>query len=299
MTDQNDISYFAKVDYRNEGSKFGIKQDDRLSHFYVIGKTGTGKTTLLETLARSDIDAGRGFALIDPHGDLAERVAAYAREVRPDDLRYLDVPDPDQPYGYNPMRRVPLDKVPLAVSGLMEALKKHWSDAWGVRMEHVLRNALFALLEHGHAKLGDVLRMLNDEKYRKSIAAELQNEPVKEFWEKEFEKYSFRYRADAIAPIQNKIGAFLADPTLRRLLTEPKEKLRFRRLMDEGRIVVVNLARGKIGDDSAALLGSLLVTTIGLAAFSRADTVEKKRRPFFLYMDEFQTFTTLSVAGMI
>ena len=188
MTDQNDISYFAKVDYRNEGSKFGIKQDDRLSHFYVIGKTGTGKTTLLETLARSDIDAGRGFALIDPHGDLAERVAAYAREVRPDDLRYLDVPDPDQPYGYNPMRRVPLDKVPLAVSGLMEALKKHWSDAWGVRMEHVLRNALFALLEHGHAKLGDVLRMLNDEKYRKSIAAELQNEPVKEFWEKEFEK---------------------------------------------------------------------------------------------------------------
>jgi len=299
MTDHNDISYFAEIDYRNEGSKFGIKQDDRLSHFYVIGKTGTGKTTLLETLARGDIDAGRGFALIDPHGDLAERVAAYAREVRPDDLRYLDVPDPDQPYGYNPMRRVPLDKVPLAVSGLMEALKKHWSDAWGVRMEHVLRNALFALLEHGHAKLGDVLRMLNDEKYRKSIAAELQNEPVKEFWEKEFEKYSFRYRADAIAPIQNKIGAFLADPTLRRLLTEPKEMLRFRRLMDEGRLVVVNLARGKIGDDSAALLGSLLVTTIGLAAFSRADTVEKKRRPFFLYMDEFQTFTTLSIAGMI
>jgi hypothetical protein len=299
MTNPNDISYFARTAHRDDRRPFGIKQDDRLSHFYAIGKTGTGKTTLLETLAQGDIDAGRGLALIDPHGDLAERVAAYAAKVRPNDLVYLDVPDPMQPFGYNPLKRVPLDKVPLAVSGLMEALKKHWSDAWGVRMEHVLRNALFALLEHGHAKLDDILRMLNDQTYRKNIAAKLENEPVRVFWQKEFEKYSFRYRADAIAPIQNKIGAFLADPTLRRILTEPKEMLRFRRLMDESKVVVVNLARGKVGDDSAALLGSLLVTTIGLAAFSRADIPEAKRLPFFLYMDEFQTFTTLSVAGMI
>lgn len=299
VTGSHDISYFAQTNFRNDRRVFGIKQDDRLSHIYAIGKTGTGKTTFLETMACGDIDAGRGFALIDPHGDLAERVAAYAGEVRPGDLVYLNVPDPAQPFGYNPLKRVPLDRVPLAVSGLMEALKKHWSDAWGVRMEHVLRNVLFALLEHGHAKLDDVLRMLNDKTYRQQVADALANEPVRNFWKKEFEQYSWRYRADATAPIQNKIGAFLADPTLRRILTEPREMLRFRRLMDEGKIVVVNLARGKIGDDSAALLGSLLVTTIGLAAFSRADIPEAKRLPFFLYMDEFQTFTTLSIAGMI
>lgn len=159
-------SYFAQTNFRSDRRVFGIKQDDRLSHVYAIGKTGTGKTTLLETLARGDIDAGRGFALIDPHGDLAERVAVYASGVRRGDLVYLNVPDPAQPFGYNPLKRVPLDRVPLAVSGLMEALKKHWSDAWGVRMEHVLRNVLFALLEHGHAKLDDVLRMLNDKDYR-------------------------------------------------------------------------------------------------------------------------------------
>lgn len=299
MNRPHDISYFAQTNFRNDRRLFGIKQDDRRSHAYALGKTGTGKSTYLETLACGDIDAGRGFALIDPHGDLAERVAAYAGEVRPGDLVYLNVPDPAQPFGYNPLKRVPLDRVPLAVSGLMEALKKHWSDAWGVRMEHVLRNVLFALLEHGHARLDDVLRMLNDKDYRQRIAGALTNEPVRNFWKKEFEQYSWRYRADATAPIQNKIGAFLADPTLRRILTEPKEMLRFRRLMDERKVVIVNLARGKIGDDSASLLGSLLVTTIGLAAFSRADIPEERRVPFVLYLDEFQTFTTLSIAGMI
>lgn len=168
-----DISYFARTNFRNDRRVFGIKQDDRYSHVYAIGKTGTGKTTLIETLARGDIDAGRGVALIDPHGDLAERVAAYASEVRPNDLVYLNVPDPAQPFGYNPLKRVPLDRVPLAVSGLMEALKKHWSDAWGVRMEHVLRNVLFALLEHGHAKLDDVLRMVE----RQGLPAEDRRRP--------------------------------------------------------------------------------------------------------------------------
>jgi hypothetical protein len=187
----------------------------------------------------------------------------------------------------------------LAASGLMEAFKKHWTDAWGVRMEHVLRQSLFALLEYGDATLADVLRLLTDKGYRKTVAGRIRNEPVRRFWLTEFEQYSFRYRADAIAPVQNKVGALLADPLLRRILTEPERMLYFRRIMDRRQILLVNLARGRIGDDSAGLLGSLLVTTIGLAAFSRADVPETGRNDFFLYLDEFQNFTTESVATMI
>jgi hypothetical protein len=181
----------------------------------------------------------------------------------------------------------------------MEAFKKHWTDAWGVRMEHVLRNAIYALLEHGDATLPDILRLLADKSYRKDVISKISNEQVRTFWKDEFDKYSFRYRADSIAPIQNKVGALLADPFMRRILTAPERMLHFRRIMDRGEILLVNLARGRIGEDSAALLGSLLVTTIGLAAFSRADVPETARRDFFVYLDEFQNFTTLSVATMI
>ena len=293
------ISYFARTNFRNQAVPFGIKQADRLSHLYVVGKTGTGKSTLLETLCRQDALAGRGFALLDPHGDLVERVAAAIPESRKDDLVYVNVPDASQPYGYNPLKRVRVDKIPLAVSGLMEAFNKRWPEAWGVRMEHVLRHALYALMEQDDATLPDILLMLRDKAYRKRVAANVSNGQVREFWRKEFEEYSFRYRADAIAPIQNKVGAFLADPTLYRMLTKPKQWLHFRRIMDQGKILLVNLAKGRIGEDSAALLGSLLVTTIGLAALSRADVPEAARTPFFVYLDEFQSFTTLSVATMI
>ena len=299
MTISPDISYLGRTNARDTPKLFGIRQADRLSHVYVIGKTGTGKTTLIETLALQDIWAGRGIALIDPHGDLVGRIVARMSNARKKDLLYFNVPDKTQPFGYNPLKRVRPDRIPLAVSGLMEAFKKHWQEAWGVRMEHILRNALYALLEEGDATLSDILRLLNHESYRRRVVSGLKNEQVKEFWQKEFKEYSWRYRADAIAPIQNKVGAFLSDPLLKRILTEPEETLSFRSIMDEGKILIVNLARGKIGDDSAALLGSLLVTTIGLAALSRADSAEEARRPFFFYMDEFQTVTTLSVASMI
>lgn len=295
----NNVSYFARTEFRADKRVFGIKQADRLFHFYALGKTGTGKTTLLETLARQDIECGRGFALIDPHGDLIERLAAFALPRRGDDVSYLNAPDLAQPFGYNPLKRVHPSAIGLAASGLMEAFKKHWTDAWGVRMEHVLRQSLFALLEHGDANLSDILRLLTDKAFRKTVLAKVTNPPVKTFWEKEFEQYSYRYRADAIAPIQNKVGALLADPLMRNILTEPKRMLHFRRLMDRRQIVLVNLARGRIGEDAAGLLGSLLVTTIGLAAFSRADISEKDRNDFFLYLDEFQNFTTESVATMI
>ena len=299
MAHTDGVSYFARVDYRSDRRLFGIKQTDRLFHMYAIGKTGTGKTTLLETLIRQDMVAGRGFALIDPHGDLVERVMASVPSSRAEQVRYLNVPDPAQPFGYNPLKRVPQHAIALAASGLMEAFKKHWTDSWGVRMEHVLRNAVYALLEHGDAALPDILTLLMDKRYRSTVVARLANEQVKTFWEKEYDQYSYRYRADSIAPIQNKVGALLADPTMRRILTQPKKMLHLRRMMDRQEVLLVNLARGTVGEDSASLLGSLLVTTMGLAAFSRANVAEDARPDFFLYLDEFQNFTTLSVATMV
>jgi len=294
-----DISYFARNTHRNSGVPFGIKQADRLSHIYIIGKTGVGKSTLIETLALQDIASSRGFALIDPHGDLVERVSAAVPERERPRVHYLNAPDPSQPYGYNPLRRVRDDKIPLAVSGMLETLKKLWPDAWGVRMEHILRNSLYALFEQEEAHLPDILRLYTDESYRKAITRRLRNEPVRRFWLSEFEHYHYRQRADAVAPIQNKLGALLADPTLYRILVEPKVDLRFRSMMDNGEALLVNLSRGELGEVSSHLLGGLIVSTLGLAAFSRADMPEAGRVPFALFIDEFQSFTTLMLANMM
>ncbi|MGE0356483.1 MAG: type IV secretory system conjugative DNA transfer family protein [Burkholderiales bacterium] len=299
MYGREDISYLGRTNGRGEPRVFGIRQPDRLSHLYMVGRTGTGKTTLTETLAAQDIRAGRGLCVIDPHGDLAERLVARTPAGRTSELVYLNAADQAQPYGYNPLRQVGREHVPLAVSGLMEAFKKLWVDAWGVRMEHILRNALYALIETGGATLPDLLRLLRDQSYRRDVASRVKNEQVRTFWKDEFKGYNPRYRQEAIAPIQNKVGAFLADPRLYRLLVAPPVDLHFRRLMDDGGILIVNLAKGRLGDDSATLLGALLVTTIGLAGLSRADTPASARRSFFLYIDEFQSFTTLSLANMI
>lgn len=212
---------------------------------------------------------------------------------------YLNAPDGGQPFGYNPLRKVRDDKIPLAVSGLLETLKKLWPDAWGVRMEHVLRNTLYALLEQDDARLPDILRLYADERYRRGLTASIRNETVRRFWRYEFENYHFRQRADAVAPIQNKLGALLSDPTLYRILVEPKNDIRIRSLMDEGRVLLVNLSKGQLGEDSSHILGGLIVSTIGLAAFSRADCAAARRRPFFVYIDEFQSFTTLMLANMM
>lgn len=297
--DQGQVSYFARTNSRELTRTFGIKQRDRLSHVYVIGKTGTGKTTLLETLIRQDIEAGRGCALLDPHGDLVERVAASVPEKRQDDLVYLNVPDPKLPYGYNPLASVSAPLRPLIASGLLEVFKKMWDDSWGVRMEHILRNALLALLDQPAATLPDILLIITDRSYRARALREIKNAQVLKFWKGEFPKYSYRYQADGIAPIQNKVGAFLADPKLHRILTRPDGQLRLRSIMDEGKVLLVNLAKGKIGEDSAGLLGGLLVTSLGLAAFSRANIAEPERRPFYIFADEFQNFTTLSLANML
>ncbi|MGA7673817.1 MAG: TraM recognition domain-containing protein [Rhizomicrobium sp.] len=293
------ISYFARTNHRNLRVPFGIKQEDRLSHMYMIGKTGVGKSTLLETLAWQDFEAGRGFALVDPHGDLVEELARRIAAMNPERLVNLNACDPWQPFGYNPLRRVREDKIPLAVSGTLETLKKIWPDAWGVRMEHVLRNSLYALLERDGSTLPDILCLYTDDEFRKKVVRGIRNEVVKRFWEGEFEHYPPRLRAEACAPIQNKLGALLSDPTLRRILVEPDIDLHFRKLMDEDMVLLVNVSKGRLGEESSLVLGSLIVSTLGLAAFSRAESDPSTRRPFFVYLDEFHNFTTLMLANMM
>jgi energy-coupling factor transporter ATP-binding protein EcfA2 len=292
-----DISYLARTNHRNENAPFGIKQADRLSHVYVIGKTGVGKSTLLESLARQDLAAGRGFALIDPHGDLVEALARDAAVRGYERVSYLNAPDGAQPFGYNPLRRVRDDKIPLAVSGFIETLRKLWPDAWGVRMEHVLRNSLYALLEQNNATLPDILRLYANENFRKGISRTIRNQTVRHFWLHEFENYHFRQKADAVAPIQNKLGALLSDPVLHRILVAPEIDLKFRSMMDKGETLLLNVSKGRLGADSSLMLGALVLSTLSLAALSRADS--DQRRPYFIYVDEFQSFTTLMLANML
>jgi len=294
-----EVTRLGRVDFRNDQRTFGIKREDRFAHVYAIGKTGTGKSTLLEGMALQDLANGSGFALIDPHGDLAERLASRVPESRRGDLIYLNAADPALEWGYNPLRHVQPEYIALAASGLMEVLKKMWPTAWGVRMEHILRNVVMALLEQPAATMHDILRIFSDKDFRTRIARSLNNQTVRRFLEMEYEKFSPSYRVDAAAPIQNKIGAFLADPMLDRMLTSPKRELRVRQVMDKGQVLIVNLAKGRIGDDSSSLLGGLLVTTIGLAAYTRANTPTAMRRDFFVYVDEFQSFTTLALANML
>lgn len=293
------ISLFAQADFRSQMTPFGIKEVDRRAHMYLIGKTGTGKSTLIERLILQDITAGRGVALLDPHGDLVERVLAKVPGNRQGDVTYFDVPDAKQSLGFNPLSNVPQAKRSLAASGLVGVFRKLWYDSWGPRTEHILRNALLLLLDQPEATLADVARLLSDARYRAVALRSVRSEQVRDFWVKEYAGYSARFRTEAIAPIQNKVGAFLADPLLNRILTQPKSSFNLRQIMDDGKIFLVNLAKGKLGEDTASLLGSLLVSSIGLAGLRRADTPEDARRDFYLYLDEFHTFTTLSLAGML
>lgn len=249
-------------------------------------RTGTGNSTLPEGMVLQDVANGNGVTLIDPLGDLAEHVVSRIPAGRRGNLICLNAADVNQSWGSNPLRRVAPQYIALAASGFMEVFKKTWPDAWSVRMEHILRNVLMALLEQPAATMHDILRVLSDKDYRKQIARSIQNEPVRRFFEYEFEKFSSSYRADASAPIQNKVGAFLADPALARMLTAPEREIRIRRVMDEGKVLIVNLAKGRIGEDSSSLLGGLLVATLGIAAYTRVDIPAAKRHDFFIYIDE-------------
>src|SRR5213593_2322979 len=293
------ITVIGQTDFRDHRKIFGIRKADRRAHCYLIGKTGTGKSTLLENLARQDIRAGHGLTLLDPHGDLVERLVEAVPEPRKPDCIYFNVPDVAHPLGFNPLESVAPIRRPLAASGLLEVFKKIWMDSWGPRLEHILRNALLALLDQPEATLEGVLRLLDDRAFRRNAMANVANAAVRDFWLREYESYPARFRVEAIAPIQNKVGAFLTNPILRNIVTQPKSAFELRRVMDEGKILLVNLAKGRIGEDVAALLGAMLVSRLGLAALSRTDTPEENRRDFFVYLDEFQSFTTLSLANML
>ena len=299
MPHEHDITYFARTNHRNTGRHFGIRRADRRNHMYMIGKTGTGKSTLLKTLIFSDIAAGEGLALLDPHGDLAEEIASMVPAWRRRDLIYLNVPDRSVVWHFNPFADIPEEKHALATAGMVEVFSKLWPDEWGPRLEHLLRNVVFTLLEAGDATFADIPRLLSDREFRGTLVSRVSNAMVREFWAKEFAGYSPAFCAVVTAPLLNKVGAFLTDPLLHSILSGAHSSFDLRRVMDEGKILVVNLAKGKIGEGPAALLGSLLVSHLSLAGLERAEQLQEKRRDFYLYLDEFHTFATLTLATML
>ncbi len=282
--------------HRYEDPKpFGMTEPDRLMHMYVIGQTGTGKSTLLQNLAWQDANQGTGFCLIDPHGDLAENLH---HQLRVDHL-YWDVADPTCPLGYDPLRRVGEQYRPLVASAFIEALKKQWPDAWGARMEHLLRYAILALLEQPHSDLRDLLKLFVYKGFRRQITESLTDPQARFFWKHEFPAMNYQTSADGVSPVANKIGAFLAHPAVRTALCEPRKPLRFRSIMDGGEPLIINLAKGRLGTDISNIMGGLITSTIMQAAFTRHGLPAMARRPFFLYVDEFHNLTTKTFAGLL
>lgn len=250
-------------------------------------------------MIRQDIEHGQGFCLIDPHGDLAEMVAHVEHSESHAEWIVWNVADAESPYGYNPLTPVSAGYRPLVASGLIETLKKQWADAWGARMEHLLRYALLALLEHRGASLADIMPMFIDKTYRSIVVASVTDPLVKAFWTHEYKAMRYQTTIDGVAPIANKLGGFLAHPVIRKAVCEPETPLRFRTIMDEGHILIVNLAKGRLGADVTNVLGGMIVSNIAHAAYSRQVIPEEERKPFYLYIDEFHSFTTSAFADML
>ncbi len=302
MENKDQITYFADTDARNRRVRFGIKAGDRTRHVYVIGKTGMGKSVLLENMAAQDIRNGNGFAFIDPHGQTADILLEYIPKERVKDVLYFAPFDMEYPISFNIMEDVGYDKRHLVVSGLMSTFKKIWVDAWSARMEYILGNTLLALLEYPNSTLLDVNRMLSDKVFRNKVVANTKDLSVKSFWVDEFAKYTDRFAADATPAIQNKIGQFTSNPLIRNIIGQPNSTFDLRDLMDNRKILIINLSKGRVGEQNANLLGSMLITKIYLAAMSRADTGEaelKKLPNFYLYVDEFQSFANESFANIL
>ena len=294
-----DIAVFAQTTYRNEFKKFGIKTDDRRRHMYLVGKTGMGKSTILENMIVDDIRAGHGVAVVDPHGDLAEKIIEFIPTNRIQDVVYFNPSDINFPIAFNVVEQVEPHLRHLVASGLIGVFQKLWADSWGPRLEYILRNAVLAILDFPGSTLLGVVRMLSDKNYRKRVVANIKDPVVKAFWEREFSGYADKFAAEAVSPIQNKVGQFLSSSLMRNVIGQVRSSIDIRDIMDNGKILIMNLSKGRIGEDNSALLGAMMITKIQLAAMSRVDVPEKQRRDFYLYIDEFQNFSTDSFANIL
>lgn len=293
MENQDRVTYFAATDSRGKKVPFGLKAKDRSRHMYVIGKTGMGKSTLLENMAIQDIQNGEGLAFIDPHGSAVEKLLDYVPEHRVKDVIYFAPFDLENPIAFNVMEDVGYDKRHLVTSGLMATFKKIWEDAWSARMEYILTNTLLALLEYPDATLLGVNRMYTDKVYRKKVVDNIKDPVVKDFWVKEFAGYTDRFTQEATPAIQNKIGQFTSNPLIRNIIGQPKSSFDMRQVMDGKKILLINLSKGLVGDTNMRLLGSMLTTRIFLGAMSRAEldpAALVASTPFYFYVDEFQNF---------
>jgi energy-coupling factor transporter ATP-binding protein EcfA2 len=300
--DPERITFFAKTDARGQHVQFGIKAKDRTRHVYVIGKTGMGKSTLLENMAVQDIQNGEGIAFIDPHGSTAETILTYVPEHRKKDVLYFAPFDTAYPVAFNVMEDVGPERRHLVVSGLMSVFKKIWVDAWSARMEYILQNTLMALLEYPDSTLLGVNRMLSDKGYRQKVVDNIKDPAVKSFWVDEFANYNERYMQEAGDAIKNKIGQFTANPLIRNIIGQPKSSFDIRKMMDERKIIIMNLSKGLVGESNANLLGSMLTTRIYLAAMSRADLTPQQMQQapnFYFYVDEFQSFANATFADIL
>jgi len=294
-----DITVFAETTFRNQKKIFGIKTDDRRRHMYLIGKTGMGKSTILENMIIEDIRAGRGVAVVDPHGDLAEKIIQYIPSSRVNDIIYFNPADMEYPFAFNVVEHVEPHLRHLVASGLIGVFQKLWADSWGPRLEYILRNAILAVLDYPGSTLLAVTRMLSDKAFRKKVIEKIQDPVVKAFWVNEFAGYADKFASEAVSPIQNKVGQFLSSSLIRNIVGQVKSSIDVRKIMDEGKILIMNLSKGRIGEDNSELLGSMMITKIQLASMSRVDMPEKERKDFYLYVDEFQNFATDSFANIL
>ena len=294
-----EINFFAKTNFRNKEQTFGIKRDDRRRHMYVIGKTGMGKSNLLENMAIQDIRNGEGVCVVDPHGEFAEKMLKAVPASRINDVIYFNPSDAEFPIAFNILESVDDDKKNLVASGMMGVFKKIWPDVWSARMEYILNNTILALLDYPGSTMLGVNRMMMDLNYRKRVYPKIKDPVVKSFWINEFDKWEDKFRKEAVAAIQNKVGQFLSSSVIRHIVGQPKSTIDMSDIMDSKKILIVNLSKGRIGEDSMRLLGGMIVTKIQLAAMGRVAVPEEQRADFYLYVDEFQNFATESFANIL
>jgi hypothetical protein len=296
---ENEISLLGVTNFRGTNTVFGLYREDRGRHVYILGQTGTGKSGALELLTLSDIYYDQGFAVIDPHGDYAQHVLSFIPQRRLDDVVYFNPADTSHPIGFNPLEITDPSLKGHISSELVGVLKRLFAESWGPRLEYILRYSLLALLDYPNSTMLDITRLLTDKKFRAGVITYIDDPVVKNFWVTEFASWNDKFASEAVAPVLNKVGAFTANPMIRNIIGQPKSTFNIRKIMDEGKILVVNLSRGLMGEDNAGILGAMMVTKIQLAAMGRQDMPMEERRPFYLYVDEFQNFATDSFATIL